>query len=375
MDATVNRPAGAGPSDAQLARLARLAVEETGLDLAGLTVLTEAATGVRRLGAGLAALAGAEAVYAVARHTAEAARGEAEAATAAFAAACGLAARVTVLATRLQAPLHEVDVVLDLPGVRPVDESVLRNLAATGAVALTQRAALWRRQHVDVAACRRHGVAVAGLDEEAAGLWQHLGAVALRGLAALDVDAVAATVVVAGDGAFYAHAVRALAPLCRRLLVVAPDNPGRVALHGGEKVADDLAAPGLAERLAAADALVLCSDRDEPSWLAAGQGATMPAPEALARLAPHLAVVAVPAARDLRALASAGLRVWPDPPPAHSPWETVPRAFATQVAAALKVGAAMSRARRRGSSPLAAEQAAAAEACADLLPKDLAGRG
>ena len=34
----------------------------------------------------------------------------------------------------------------------------------------------------------------------------------------------------------------------------------------------------------------------------------------------------------------------------------------------------MTRARRRGSSPLAAEQLAAAEAHAELLPKDLAGR-
>ena len=44
-------------------------------------------------------------------------------------------------------------------------------------------------------------------------------------------------------------------------------------------------------------------------------------------------------------------------------------------AAGLKVGEAMTRARRRGSSPLAAEQLAAAEAHAEQLPKDLAGAG
>jgi hypothetical protein len=39
--------------------------------------------------------------------------------------------------------------------------------------------------------------------------------------------------------------------------------------------------------------------------------------------------------------------------------------------AGLKVGEVMTRARRRGSSPLAAEQLAAAEAHAEQLPKDL----
>jgi len=40
-------------------------------------------------------------------------------------------------------------------------------------------------------------------------------------------------------------------------------------------------------------------------------------------------------------------------------------------AAGLRVGEVMARARRRGSSPPAAEELAAAEADAELLPKDL----
>jgi hypothetical protein len=42
--------------------------------------------------------------------------------------------------------------------------------------------------------------------------------------------------------------------------------------------------------------------------------------------------------------------------------------------AGLKVAEVMTRARRRGSSPLAAEQLAAAEAHAEQLPKDLGAR-
>jgi hypothetical protein len=51
--------------------------------------------------------------------------------------------------------------------------------------------------------------------------------------------------------------------------------------------------------------------------------------------------------------------------------DLLPQAVVARYAAGLKVGEVMTRARRRGSSPLAAEQLAAADAHAELLPKDL----
>ena len=76
----------------------------------------------------LAALAGADEVYAVGRDSAAASRKEAEEQTAYFAELAHVGATVKLLSTRLQAPLATVDVVTDLPGVRPVDESIVRNV-------------------------------------------------------------------------------------------------------------------------------------------------------------------------------------------------------------------------------------------------------
>jgi hypothetical protein len=90
--------------------------------------------------------------------------------------------------------------------------------------------------------------------------------------------------------------------------------------------------------------------------------------------APHLAVVCGAADGEARALAEAGLRVWPSPHgggPATA-GELLPRPVVESLVAGLKVGEVMARARRGGSSPVAAEQAAAAEAHAELLPKDIA---
>src|SRR5665647_3326464 len=129
-------------------RLIRRAVERHRLDLHGLRVLTEAGVGYRRVTPALAALAGAAEVYAVARD------------------------RVHVLPTRLQAPLAGVDIVTDLPGVRPIDEAIVRNVADTAAVTLMRGVAHWRTADVDVATCRRGAIAVADVDEDGIDLFR-----------------------------------------------------------------------------------------------------------------------------------------------------------------------------------------------------------
>ena len=57
-----------------------------------------------------------------------------------------------------------------------------------------------------------------------------------------------------------------------------------------------------------------------------------------------------------------------------APVDLLPQAVVELHAAGLKVGEVMARARQRGSSPPVAEALAAAEAHAELLPKDLAPR-
>ena len=161
--------------------------------------------------------------------------------------------------------------------------------------------------------------------------------------------------------------MQALARLDARVLVAAPETAGRVGLYGGEKAGEALGDEAVAGRLAEADALVLCpADADART---VGPGAPVDAAR-LAAAAPHLAVVGLDAESDLRALGAAGLRCRPAGGPGGV-FDLLPQAVIAQHAAGLKVAEVMTRARRRGSSPLAAEQLAAAEAHAELLPKDL----
>jgi hypothetical protein len=351
----------------QLVRLIRREIERTRLDLKGLRVLTEASIGYRRITPVLAALAGADEVYAVGRDSATASRKQAEEQTAYFAELARVGVRVKLLSTRLQAPLDTVDVVTDLPGVRPVDESIVRNVAGTAAVSLMRGTASWRPADVDVATCRRHGVAVAGVDEEAIGLHRYAPLAVLAALLDLGVEVAGSAVLVAGDGPAVPYVVQALARLGAYVLVAAPETAGRVGLYGGSKAGDALSDDSALGRLPAADALVLCPA--EAGARTVGPGAPVDAAR-LAAAAPHVAVVGLEAEADLRTLGAAGLRCRAAGGP-DGVSDLLPQAVIARHAAGLKVGEVMTRARRRGSSPLAAEQLAADEAHAELLPKDL----
>lgn len=348
-------------------RLVERAIAGRRLDLSGLRVLTEAAVGYRRLTPIIAALAGADEVYAVGRDSAEASRRDAEAQTGWLAGVAGVQARIRFFPTRLQAPLHTVDIVTDLPGVRPVDESIVRNLTTGAVVTLMRGTAAWRAMDVDVASCRRAGIPVAGLDEDAVGLYRWTALTAVHGLLELGVEIAGANLAVAGDGSAYGHVVRALAQLGARVLVATPDNAGRVALYGGEKIGADLSDEAARRRLAEAEALVVCPA--QPGRRVIGPGAEVDARQ-LAVAAPHLVVLFLEGEVDRRGLAVAGLACRP----AAGPADLLPQAVIELHTAGLKVGEVMTRARQRGSSPPAAEELAAAEAHAELLPKDLAPR-
>ncbi len=351
----------------QVLRLVRRAIARHSLDLHGLCVLTEAAAGYRRVTPVIAALAGADEVYAVARDSAQAARGQAEEQTMYLAALAGVQHRVHILPTRLQAPLAQVDVVTDLPGVRPVDEAVLRNLRDTAAVTLMRGATEWRAADVDVATCRRRSIAVAGVDEDAIDAYRYLPVEATWGLLQLGVEVVGATLLLAGEGPAAAKVVHGLAQAGARLLVATAERSGRISLYGGEKVADGLAEAITRGLLAEADALVLCPPF--PGDRTVGPGAWAQATE-IAAAAPHLAIVSLAGEIDRQSLAGAGLRSWPGGADG-APLDLLPQPLIDLYSAGLKVGEAMTRARRRGSSPLAAEQLAATEAHAEQLPKDL----
>lgn len=165
MDEVMQRAAARLESDEMLdsinARVATL-----GLDLGGLTVLTEAATGAYASTAVIAALGGARRVCAIARDTARhgSARDAANA-THDLARRAGVEARVEVLEQLGSSVLASCDILTNSGHLRPITRAMIERLPPNAVIALMFEAWEFRSADLDLDACRERGIRVAAVNE------------------------------------------------------------------------------------------------------------------------------------------------------------------------------------------------------------------
>lgn len=135
------------------------------LDLAGLEVVTEAATGAYACTAVLAAMAGAK-VTAVARDTAR--HGTAEdafTATARLSGMAGVSDRIHFTRCLAPAALATCDILTNSGHLRPINAATIAALPERAVIALMFESWEFRGEDFDLAACRERGVGVVGVNE------------------------------------------------------------------------------------------------------------------------------------------------------------------------------------------------------------------
>jgi hypothetical protein len=177
---TESRP---GLNAHRLVRLMREAVTRCELDLSGAVVMTEAATGAYIVTPVLAAMAGAARVVAVTRTTPYGTAEEITRQTHALAALAGVsAATIRVALTREPDAVEQADVVTNSGHVRPIDAEMVARMKPTAVVPLMYESWEFRPADVDLEACRRRGVCVAGTNERhsAIDVFSYLGVMAVR---------------------------------------------------------------------------------------------------------------------------------------------------------------------------------------------------
>ena len=141
------------------------ALAATGLDLSGLTVLTEAATGAYATTAVIAAMAGAERVYAVAKPNRHGTAAEAKQQTLDLASTAGVADRISVLDAVGPDALQNADIVTNSGHLRPLTASTINHLPDRAVIALMFEAWEFRQEDLDIDACFRRGIPVVGVNE------------------------------------------------------------------------------------------------------------------------------------------------------------------------------------------------------------------
>jgi hypothetical protein len=171
-------------------RLIKSAIEDLGLDLRGICVLTEAASGPFAITPVLAAMAGAESVIAVGRDSRwgyfRDVVGQIEHLAQEF--KCHDVIRFSDL------PAYEhsarVNLVTNLGFVRPIDRRLIDSLPSDSAVALMWEPWEFRESEIDVKACYKRGIPVLGTNEQYPRLriFEYLPRVIERLLFELDIE-------------------------------------------------------------------------------------------------------------------------------------------------------------------------------------------
>lgn len=166
----------------RLLRLAKAAIERCDLDLGGASVLTEAATGAYVVTPVIAAMAGAERVFAVTRTTRHGTAEEACEETLCLARLAGVDSKITVVHEQRPEIVGRADIVTNSGHVRPIDAEMVRQMKCTAVVPLMYEAWEYRAEDVDLAACRKHHVAVAGTNERfpSVDVFSYLGIMAVK---------------------------------------------------------------------------------------------------------------------------------------------------------------------------------------------------
>ena len=199
---TDDRP---GLATARLARLVREAVDRCALDLAGRTVLTEAATGAYVVTPVVAAAAGAR-VVALTADSRYGTAAEVEAATGALARRLGVNDRIEIITRRDPARFAEADVITNSGHVRPIAGEVAAAIRPGAVLPLMFES--WEAQagrlDIDVDALKARGVQIAGTNERHphVDVFSYLGPMAVAELADAGIPAYRGRIAVLCDNAF-----------------------------------------------------------------------------------------------------------------------------------------------------------------------------
>lgn len=173
-----------GFSVPRLISLMRRAISATGLDLSGMTVLTEAATGAYGVTAVIAAMAGAERVHAFTRASKYGSVSDVAAWTSELAAAAGVADRISIVEMVSADLLGSVDMVTNSGHLRPLTAALVDRLPPHAVIALMYEAWEFRAKDIDLQACERRGIPVVGVNErhEAVDVFSFLGPLCIKEL-------------------------------------------------------------------------------------------------------------------------------------------------------------------------------------------------
>jgi hypothetical protein len=149
----------------RIARLIKNIAGQVELDLSGISVLTEAATGSFAVTAPAAAFAGAKPVFALACDSPYGSAGEAVSETEAVATELGVESSIEFIDTIKERHISTSSIVTNTGFVRPIDSEMISQMREDTVIPLMFEPWEFREQDLDLEACWRAGIPVIGTNE------------------------------------------------------------------------------------------------------------------------------------------------------------------------------------------------------------------
>ena len=192
-----------GADQRRLKRLIADAPRRFGLDLSGIKVLTEAASGPFVSTALIAACGGAE-VHAVTRDSSYATARDVASATMSLAAELGVAERLTVSIGNAAAAADGCHIVTNLGFVRPIGQDIVAKLDPSAVVALMWEPWEFRAEDITLTALAARSIPLIGTREAhpLIATFRYVGALAGKLVLEAGIELVAARIVVVGSDPF-----------------------------------------------------------------------------------------------------------------------------------------------------------------------------
>jgi hypothetical protein len=268
----------------RLLRLMQESIARCKLNLDGLTVLTEAGTSAYVVTPLLAAMAGARQVYAVAKDSRFGSAEDAANNAYELARKCGLERRIQVIDCATPDVIAKADIVTNSGHVRPITAEKIAHMKSTAVVPLMYENWEFRPSDVDLEACRKRGIRVAGTNERHPdiGVFEFLGVMAVKLLLDAGVCVFGSRIVLLCDNAFGPHLEAGLrgagahVTTCLRipdrlghidavLVATTPRNESALTSHEVKRVAHDSPGGVIAQFFGTLDRRVV-QENGVPIW-------------------------------------------------------------------------------------------------------------
>ena len=329
------------------------------LDLSGLTVFTEAASGNYVVTPLIAALAGSDRVFAITRDSRHGTATDVRNFTSRVARILdesdlelaqrwGVGDRIEVVSDKSPSILSQVDIVTNLGFVRPIDKNMIAHLKPTAVLPLMWETWEFREADLDLAECRRKGIMVLGTNEREVGLnlFTYVGYLAIKLAFELEIEIYGSKVVVVGSGVFGESSVEAFDKLDADIEYI------------DLSIGNSLETESAKSTLRDAD-LVVLAEHHSPICLIGSEGQITV--DELLVLSPYMSIIHIAGHINREEIDNAAIPCLPQKSavPGYMSVTTAylgPKPVITLHTAGLKVGEAMARTRLAGLNPIEAEK-------------------